>query len=84
VQGFAAWFRHRGSFQESQHIHAIFCGLSMKMALQRQVRAFLNNRDGLASDGPETFWTAAPELDGPLRTAWARANPRGYKYLEGK
>jgi hypothetical protein len=81
VQGFAGWFRHRGTFKANQHIHAIYAGLPMKMALQRQVKDFLTDRDGLASHSAETFWTAPAELDGPLRAAWVRANPKGSKRL---
>ncbi len=83
-QGFAAWYRYTGSFTTNRHIHAIFVGLRMKLALQRQVLAFLNNRDGLADDGPEKFWTPPTELDPPIRAAWLRANPKGSKYLEGR
>lgn len=81
TQGFAAWYRHTGSFASNRHIHAIFAGLKMKRELQRQVLAFLNDRDGLASDLAEQFYTASAALDAPIRAAWIRANPRGSKKL---
>jgi hypothetical protein len=76
AQGFACWFRYRGSFAHNQHIHAVFVGLKMKPQLQRQVRDFLHDRDGLADHGPEPYWTPPAAIDAPLRAAFLRSNPQ--------
>lgn len=74
--GFCAWYRHAGSFANNRHIHAIYTGLPMKEALQKQVIDFLHDRDGLAGHNRETFYTAPPELDLLLRTSFLHHNPQ--------
>ena len=74
--GFVAWYRYTGSFAENRHIHAIYVHARMKPALQAQVRDFLNDRNGLKGHAKETFWTAPPELDNLLRTAFLKHNPQ--------
>jgi hypothetical protein len=61
--GFAAWFRHGGAWANNLHIHAVYAGLPMKDVLKQQVIDFLNGRDGLASHGDETFYTASDAQD---------------------
>lgn len=74
--GWVGWYRYRGSFAKNRHIHWIYVNLPMKPELQRQVRDFLADRDGLAGHGPEPFWTAPPHLDNLLREAFLDANPQ--------
>jgi hypothetical protein len=69
--GFVAWYR---DWDGNEHIHAIFVALKMKRALQKQVQSFLRDRDGLAGDSPETFYTAPKDLDNVLRAAFLSAN----------
>lgn len=78
-QGFAAWYRFEGSFKNNQHIHAIFAGLKMKPQLYNQVRAFLENRNGLKSNRAEKFFTASAALDEPIRLALEANNRQDLK-----
>lgn len=73
--GFAGWYRYTGSFRANKHIHCIYVGCRMKPMLQRQVRDFLNDRNGLVDHGPERFYTAPPETDAKLKALFERANP---------
>lgn len=70
--GYVAWFR---DWEGNEHIHAVWVNVKMKPQLQRQVRDFLHDRDGLAGHQPETFYTAPKEMDDILRAAFLEANP---------
>lgn len=74
-QGFVGWYRYKGSFKNNRHIHCVYVGLPMKAQLRSQVKDFLNDRTGLVGHAKETFWTAPPEIDHPLRLAFLEANP---------
>jgi hypothetical protein len=73
--GFAAWYRYEGSFTNNRHIHAIYCGLPMKASLKRQVRDFVNDRNGLASHATEKFYTAPKATDMAILALYFHANP---------
>jgi hypothetical protein len=72
--GFACWYRYKGTFTANEHIHAIYAGLPMKAALRRQVRDFLNDRDGLATHDDEHFYTAPPATDAIIQALFFHAN----------
>lgn len=80
-QGIGGWYRHTGSFANNRHIHCIYFGIKMKPMLQRQCVDFLNDRTGLVGHSHETFFTAPPELDAPLKAAFLRANPSAKKFF---
>lgn len=73
--GFVAWYRYRLSFIGNKHIHAIYVGLPMKESLRRQVKDYLNGRDGLACHLLEQFWTAPDSTDRKLAKTFALSNP---------
>jgi hypothetical protein len=58
--GFAAWLRNPGQdgwpVDEVKHIHAVYAGVKMKDVLDRQVRDYLNQRNGLRSHATYTFY----------------------------
>ena len=81
LNGFAAWYRHTGSFSNNRHIHAVFVGLEMKEQCQRQVVDFLNDRTGLVGHARETFWTASKVVDGLLKTEFLLHNPSAAKFF---
>lgn len=80
-QGFVAWYRHTGSFENNRHIHAIYVGIGMKPSLQAQVVDYLNDRTGLVGHATETFYTAPPEVDKVLAQMFVRYNPSQKKKL---
>lgn len=64
--GFAAWLRRRPTFT-SDHIHAIAIGdPDLPASARRQVRDYLNGRDGLAGDRRDPH-------GGPLVKSWMRS-----------
>lgn len=71
--GFVGWFR---DWDGNEHCHIIYVSLKMKPELQKQVRDFLHDRDGLAGHHPETFYTAPKEVDDILRAGFLSANPQ--------
>jgi hypothetical protein len=62
--GFAAWFRDDGQdgWSGPPHIHAVWAGCRLKPALQKQVKSWLDGRNGLRSDQPYQFWRASLEM----------------------
>ena len=72
--GFAGWYRRESQGFDDKHLHAVFAGVKMKAGLRRQVTDFLNDRTGLASHGPESFYTAPPEVDAKIRALFEGAN----------
>jgi hypothetical protein len=73
--GFVAWYRRPSQGFEGPHIHAIYCGVKMKPALQGQVLDFLDDKDGLRGHREEEFWTAPSAMDAKLRAIFLEANP---------
>jgi hypothetical protein len=61
--GFAGWFRAKGELSKDStpHIHAIYCGVPMKPALESQVQKFFIKKSGLGSnrDIPDDFYPSA-------------------------
>ena len=59
--GFAAWHRPTLPGVWGEHIHAVMIGnKNLAPAAARQVTAYRNGRDGLASNGPDDFWRPDP------------------------
>lgn len=57
--GFAAWLRYPSQGDWSEHIHAIAKGdLDLSRGARNQVTAYMNGRNGLASNGRDTFTRA--------------------------
>jgi hypothetical protein len=81
LEGFAAWYRYRGSFATNLHIHAVYCGVAMKEQSQFQVCDFLWNRDGLKGHQAEPFWTAGADVDARIKRLFLLHNPdAGYLF----
>lgn len=59
-QGFAAFWRHTGSFANNQHIHFVYSACFMKAALRGQVRDFVVGKDGLKYHRPDPYWKDHP------------------------
>lgn len=74
-EGFAGWYRHRGSFARNLHIHAIYVGMHLKESLRLQVRDFLNDRTGLVGHARETFWTCPSSVDARIKALFLKHNP---------
>jgi hypothetical protein len=53
--GFAAWWRHTGSFKNNQHIHAVYLGVPMKKQLRSQAHSFFDRRSGLIGNSKDYF-----------------------------
>jgi len=84
INGFCAWYRFEGSFTNNRHIHAIFAALPMKPALKKQVAAFLVDRNGLANNERETFYTAPPATDAAIYAMFLDWNDQGSAPLNSK
>lgn len=55
--GFAMWHRTRAEGPWVEHCHGILIGNSKaSTSALRQVTAYKNGRNGLANNGPDTFW----------------------------
>jgi hypothetical protein len=74
LNGFAAWYRFEGTFQNNQHIHAVYAALPMKRSLQLQVWDFVNDRNGLVGHAKERFYTAPPVTDNIIKAMFLDAN----------
>lgn len=74
-QGFAAWYRYRGSFANNRHIHFVFAGCKMKSQLRGQVHDFLAGRDGLAGHQWEEYFTPTTQMDDYIRAQFLKYNP---------
>jgi len=78
--GFAAWWRHEGSFKNNQHIHAIYANVPMKRSLRNQVHSFLARRSGLVGDATDFFWKKHlnEETEQFIRTLFLKHNPMNF------
>lgn len=82
--GFAAWYRTPGvdgwPAERVQyepplpHIHAVWVGDKLKLALRRQVSDWLAGRNGLADGGLYTFWQPSDAQKDAIRTRFDAAN----------
>lgn len=72
--GFVGWYRYRGSFQFNRHLHIVYVGHPMKAQLRAQVFSFLDDRNGLAGNAKEPFWTAPADCDAELRQMFLKSN----------
>jgi hypothetical protein len=74
--GFAAWYRKPGEddWTGPPHIHAVWAGCSLKPILQRQVRSWLDGRNGLGSDAVYKFWQPSTALKEKLKTLYQQNN----------
>jgi hypothetical protein len=76
VHGFAAWYRKPGAdgwpADEAPHIHAVFAGVVMKVALRGQVRDWLLGLNGLTSHTRYRFWSPSPAARATVRALFAR------------
>jgi hypothetical protein len=78
--GFVGWYRPwTTNGKPNYHLHIIYAGLPMKPQLDRQLVDFLNNRNGLAGSGVETFFTGNVEQDDYIRALWRWSNHGGPK-----
>jgi hypothetical protein len=75
--GFAAWWRHTGSFSTNEHVHAVYSGLPMKLSLRNQIHDFLAARSGLVGHADDAFIKAnLTEADEQhIRTLFLACNP---------
>lgn len=88
---FAGWPRRTLPGEWSRHWHGILIGNDKASPEAKdQVRAYRNGRDGLASNGPDTWWR--PKKIGPFRygkrdcVSWRRLNriakhPKGMAFM---
>lgn len=56
--GFAAWWRHTGSFADNQHFHMFYLGIFVKPELRAQAKDFFRRRSGLVGHRPDPFLVA--------------------------
>lgn len=55
--GFAAWFRPAVAGLWGQHVHAVLLGdKEASSQAQQQMQAYIDGRNGLAGNGPDTGW----------------------------
>lgn len=77
--GFAAWYRKPGSdgwpASEAPHIHAIWAGAKMKLALRDQTRAWLAGRNGLVSNTTYQFYQWPQASKDLVRMRFVSVNP---------
>lgn len=75
--GIAGWYRTEQQGFDDEHMHIITPMVNMEEMpiVCRQVVDFVNDRTGLASHGPEHFWTAPTQYDKKIAKEFARANP---------
>ena len=77
--GFAAFFRRPGfdhwPTYDALHVHAIYAGVKMKPALQRQVHGWLHGLNGLASQARYEFWQSTPAQCQIVRALFLAHNP---------
>lgn len=75
--GFAAYYRHTGSFANNHHIHAVYAGVYMKEMLRSQVHDFLHHRNGLVGHDAEQFVAdhLTDEQEQHIRTLFLAHNP---------
>jgi hypothetical protein len=71
------WFRTEQQGFDDEHVHLITPMVDMEdlPIVCRQVVDFVNDRSGLASHGPEHFWTAPTQNDEKIAKAFAKCNP---------
>lgn len=61
--GFAAWHRDARAGVWGAHVHAVAIGCKdLAPIARRQVEAFDNNKDGLASNGPDRSYRPDPKV----------------------
>ena len=76
--GFAAWYRKPGHdgwpASEAPHIHAVYAGCVMKVALDEQVKDYHAGRNGLSSHTHYTFWSASQAAKTAVYNLWNRFN----------
>lgn len=75
--GFAAWWRHTGSFSDNQHVHAVYAGVRMKYSLRQQIHDFLKHRSGLVGHADDQFWAhhMTDAQENVIRTLFLAHNP---------
>lgn len=83
--GWAAWYRHTGSFADNQHIHMISLGYSTPVGylIPGQVSDYYAHRDGLASHAIDDSWHPA-DIDSTIFNypAWKAALEDDMPYTE--
>lgn len=55
---FVPFWRHGGTWEGQEHIHAIWVSCVMKDELLQQIHDFCMGRDGLRGHNPDVFWTS--------------------------
>lgn len=77
--GFVSWYRKPGAdgwpSTEVPHIHAVYCGVAMKPALQNQVHDWLDGKNGLASHANYKFWKPTELREQQIRWLFLNHNP---------
>lgn len=73
--GFAGWYRNRGSFSSNRHFHVVYTRYHMKAALRAQVHDWMQGRTGLVGHARETFWQSTPAQKARLRAWFLKTNP---------
>lgn len=83
--GWAAWYRHTGSFADDLHIHMISLGYTAPVGdlIPSQVRDYYAHRDGLASHAADDSWHPA-DIDSTIfdYPAWKAALEDDMPYTE--
>jgi hypothetical protein len=58
--GFAGWYRKPGydgwPSSEAKHMHLVYAGCAMKLALRNQMRDWFVGKNGLTSHAPYAFY----------------------------
>lgn len=72
--GFAAWYRHTGSFAKSPHIHAVFVGYPMKASLRAQVADYVRGLTGLVGHRKEAFYQPTTHQKRALKLLFEKRN----------
>lgn len=75
--GFAAWWRHTGSFSNNQHIHMVDQGVHMKRVLRNQSHSFYRKKNGLMSDRVVSFLVSNLDTttENYCRSLFLKSNP---------
>jgi hypothetical protein len=75
--GFAAWYRKDGAdgWSGANHIHAVWAGCSMKASLRKQVRSWLDGRNGLVSNSTYKFYAWPESSKDVVRVSFVAHNP---------
>jgi hypothetical protein len=77
--GFAPYYRKPGAdgwpASEARHLHVVYAGCKMKLALRNQMRDFFAGKNALASHTMYTFYTWPPSSIAIVKALYLKYNP---------